>query len=344
MPNVGARPTYRLPIFDFLAVDSKIRDIGDLFPMATHTLSQHFASFFRRLNPGMSFDAVASSQYNTIKGLIEDPHGLAAILAPKCFLQGSYRQQTAIDTINDVDIVALCRLWQPGGGGGGRTFERDEIFDIIAAPLKADGRYKAKVRYGPQSMCVKVDLGILVEILPVVYKAGTDDVQKEPFRLYRPEHAAWEDGYARYHQQSLTWKNSAAKTASNFISAIKVFKHLRSRNKLEAVSFHIECLLFSLPDSLFVGSPADFIPVLLEHIANQSALTWFTQGCATPCKDRKIFTPSEWSWEKWQAFHQAIGVWSTYAKMARDSQDRNAAITVWQILLGDDYFPTQPST
>jgi hypothetical protein len=38
-------------------------------------------------------------------------------------------------------------------------------------------------------MCVKVDLGIKVEILPVVFKQGTNDWQAEPFRLYRPERA-----------------------------------------------------------------------------------------------------------------------------------------------------------
>ena len=80
--------------------------------MAVHQLSAHFVSFFLRLNPGSSFEAAASSQYNTIKGLIEDRQGYAAVLSPICFLQGSYKQQTAIYTINDVDIVVLCSLWK----------------------------------------------------------------------------------------------------------------------------------------------------------------------------------------------------------------------------------------
>jgi hypothetical protein len=142
------------------------------------------------MNPGPTFEATASSQYNTIKGLIENRQGPAAALWPICFLQGSYKQQTAIYTINDVDIVALCQLWQPGSGGGG-GYGRDQIFDLIAAPLRADGRYASKVRYGANSMCVKVDLGIKVEILPVVYKAGNNDSDKEPFRLYRPGHCQW---------------------------------------------------------------------------------------------------------------------------------------------------------
>ena len=124
--------------------------------------------------------------------LIEGGRGAAAELEPRCFLQGSYKQDTAIYTINDVDIVVLCRLWQPAesGGGSGRSWGRDAIFGAIAQPLLADGRYRDKVRYSATSMCIKVDLGIKLEILPVVYKQGRSNPDEEPFRLYRPEEPA----------------------------------------------------------------------------------------------------------------------------------------------------------
>ena len=121
-------------------------------------------------DPGSSFAATASSEYNTIKGLIEGRSGPAAVLSPTCFLQGSYRQETAIYSISDADIVALCQLWYPASGGssGGPIYCRDDIFRVIAAPLLADQRYCDKVRYGSQSICTKVDLGIKVEILPTM--------------------------------------------------------------------------------------------------------------------------------------------------------------------------------
>jgi hypothetical protein len=157
--------------------------------MAVHPLSDHFAYFFSRLNPSTTFEAQASSQYATIKALIEDPNGGARALSARCFLQGSYRQATAIHTINDIDIVVLCELWHPPsvGAGAGPGWSRDDIFNAVAAPLFADGRYRAKVKYGPRSMCIKVELGIKVEILPVVYKQGNNDPSVEPFRMYRPE-------------------------------------------------------------------------------------------------------------------------------------------------------------
>lgn len=312
--------------------------------MAKFYLSQHFAYFFSRLNPSPSFEQIASRQYTTIKELIEDRSGLAAALAPRCFLQGSYRQQTAIYTINDVDLVALCELWQPGSPGtGGEHYGRDEIFNIVAAPLLNDGRYRAKVRYGPGSMCIKVDLGIKVEILPVVYKSGNYDPQIEPFRLYRPETCQWEDGYARYHQGHLSWKNASERTGGNFIPTIKILKHLRSLISLNAVSFHIECFLYSLPDVLFLGSPADYIPAVLGYIADTPAVSWYLKGCPTPCSERNIFTVSEWPKSQWMQFHKCVELWAKGARLANQAPTETAAIEIWQLVLGSKFFPATVS-
>jgi hypothetical protein len=112
--------------------------------MPVHALGKHFDYFFGRLNPGSSNEEPAASEHQSIIRLIEDASGLAAELSPKCFLQGSYRRQTAIYTINDIDIVALCNLRPPLWKK--QRWKRDELFDTIAAPLRANPRYKDKVR------------------------------------------------------------------------------------------------------------------------------------------------------------------------------------------------------
>lgn len=312
--------------------------------MAQHALTAHFDYFFQRINPSTSFEAQASNEYNSIKGLVEDRNGLAAVLKPKCFLQGSYRQDTAIYTINDVDIVVLCDLTIGGPVApaipGSIYWTRDRIFDTIAAPLLNDGRYGNKVRYTRTSMCVKVDLGIKVEILPVIYRAENyPDASKEPFALYRPERAGWEDGYARYHQAWLSLKNGRSMVAGTFIPMIKVLKHLRSLNGLDAVSFHLECLLFNVVDQVYGGSPADFISKVLSHIASIDAGTWYSWHVNTPCGDRDIFTPTEWGAVSWFLFQKNVVRWAAAANAACNATDKRAAVLLWQSLLGTNYFP-----
>lgn len=164
--------------------------------MPIHALNKQFASLFGRLNPGASFEQRAASEHQSIIRLIEDASGLVAKLSPTCFLQGSYRRQTAIYTINDVDIVVLCHRYPSFGltmWTREQRWKRDELFDTIAAPLRANPRYRDKVCYSPTSTCIKVDLGIKVEILPVVYGSWFSDADSEPFLLYRPETGRWED-------------------------------------------------------------------------------------------------------------------------------------------------------
>jgi hypothetical protein len=308
-------------------------------PVAVHYLSEHFTRFFNRLNPSVSFEQTASSEHNAIRSLIEDPYGPASSLRPITFLQGSYRQDTAIDTINDIDIVVLCRELSIGGGEGrgGRSWFRNEIFDTIAAPLLRHWQYWEKVRYTDSSMCIKVDLAIKIEILPVVFNRGVSNLDYEPFALFRPHTSLWEDGYARYHQSYLTEKNR--RTGGNFKPMIKVIKHLRSIWRAEAVSFHLECLLYNLPDNVFFGSPADYIPSVLWAIYEKTE-NWYGQRVMTPCGERDIFVPHEWARDCWQSFFAFNELWTAKALAARDAAARGVAIAKWQQLLGDAYFPS----
>ncbi|MFL5653338.1 MAG: SMODS domain-containing nucleotidyltransferase [Ktedonobacteraceae bacterium] len=310
--------------------------------MPVHALGQHFDYFFGRLNPGFSFERQAASEHQSIIRLIEDASGPAAELSPTCFLQGSYRRQTAIYTINDIDIVALCDLRPPLWKK--QRWRRDELFETIAAALRANPHYKDKVCYGSISMCIKVDLGIKVEILPVVNGSWFSHAEDEPFLLYRPEAGRWEDGYARRHQQHLSDKNVQTRTGGNFIPAIKVLKHIRSHHGLDVVSFHLECLLYSLPDRLFRGNAVTYIAAILHAIASESAETWYHwRSIKTPCQERRLFSNTEWTWERWKAFHDWVVFFDLLAQAACRAPDKAMATRTWQLLLRKERFPTEVS-
>ena len=193
-------------------------------------------------------------------------------------------------------------------------------------------------------MCIKVDLGIKVEILPAVHRSWFSDADSEPFLLYRPKTGRWENGYARRHQQHLSEKNAQLRTGGNFIPAIKVLKHIRSYHKLDVVSFHLECLLYSLSNYLFLGSAATSIAAILHTIAGSSAETWYNwKGIKTPCGERSLFSDTEWTWERWKTFHEWIVFFDSLAQAACRAPDKAMAILTWQLLLGEDFFPTEVS-
>ena len=137
----------------------------------------------------------------------------------------------------------------------------------------------------------------------------------------------------------MSQKNQAERTGGRFIPAIKVLKHLRSQSELDAVSFHIECLLFSLPDAVFSGGPADYINAILNYLAAKSASTWYQQQVMTPCGERNIFTASEWGAGSWANFHEHIRQWVQASQAAVMASIEPKAIEAWQLLLGDDFFP-----
>ncbi len=313
--------------------------------MPVHSLSRHFTAFFGNINPGSSYVSTASSEHSNARRLLEDISGPASELEVVTFLQGSYKQDTAIHSINDIDIVALCStLSQPGSGSGtARIWLRDQIFATLQAALVEDHRYRNKIRFNSTSLCIKLDLEIKVEILPAVKKAGMADTDGEPFRIYRPEVATWTDAYARYHQGWLTDKNSRA---NNFKPMIKVMKHLRDvyQNfiKTDAVSFHIECLLYAVPDNAFDGSAADYIPRVLRVLANFPSPMARNSNIKSPCGDKILFSESEWSETAYTRFHNWVKWWADKAEQARDAYDENTAITAWQNLLGD-WFPRTAS-
>jgi len=308
--------------------------------MATYTLLDNFNTFFKCLNPSPSFEQVAAREYGAVTNCLLGWQGALHGLSPTIFLQGSYRQQTAIYTINDVDLVVLLMaLHSASHPTRIETWTRDRIFTTVAEPLLNSPVYKPKVRYNAGSMCVKLDLGIKIEILPVVKRMPDSKAEDEPFMLYRPQKRNWEVGFARRHQKLLTEKNASVRTAGNFKPMIKVLKHLRSLHNVDAVSFHIECLLYNLPDYLLVGYPADYIPAVLSHIAAMPASSWWRKGMPTPCGERDILTDAEWGWERWYRFHANVVTWAPKARAARDASDPSTAITRWKSLLGNSFFP-----
>ena len=178
----------------------------------SHQLTKNFEAFFRRLNPSPSYVTIAASAHASIAALMENREGPAGDLQIRCFLQGSYRRNTAIYTINDVDIVALCSLAHKSSAN---QETRNQIFKMIGDSIQIKQSYKDKVCYQENSICIKVLLsGIKIEILPALREKCQPHAY-EPFYMFRPDEerrtsGVWRPAYARHHQELCTEKNRSA--------------------------------------------------------------------------------------------------------------------------------------
>lgn len=314
------------------------------------------------INPSPTWRSRASSQYNKIRQVLEENVFLQAHLRPKCLTHGSYDRHTATDRISDIDIVLWCQnLLFPApqgvGSSGDNLWTRDRIFHAVEAVLANDGLYRNKlIATKPDSICIKLDLGIKMEILPVVSRADSQGYGDEPFYMWRPEELKWDLGYAQKHQEKLSEKNGAAMryvypnasfvaigTDGNFIPTIKVIKHLNARYGLGAASFHIECLLYAVPSELYWAPTGQRLQLVLQWIADLPQNVWYTKQLMAPCADRNIFalnSSQHWTLENWLAFQSACADWANRALLALSSARRQDAIARWQDLFGCDYFPT----
>lgn len=307
-----------------------------------NVLSANFGAFFKRLNPSPTYVTLASQAQARIRGLLESRGGSAADLRVRCFLQGSYGRHTAIHTINDVDIVALCG---PAWRDSANRTTRDQLFDVLSDAITADKAYRGKIRFGANSICIKVKLvGIKVEVLPALHAPG-EAFQYEPFYMFRtgegPRDEGWEPAFGRYHQNRLTKKNSA--TDGSFIPLVKVLKHVRSIDELladgDAVSFHLECLLHAIRDYVYSGNILETIERVLGAIAGFGPDEAEGSGVLTPCRDKRLFSQTEWEIVAYDRFHQCALRWHRLAREANASSNEDRAIDAWQELFGESYFP-----
>jgi len=311
-----------------------------------HHLTKNFKHFNKRINPAPTYEKIASRTHRRITHLIEDKNGPAGDLNIKCILQGSYKRDTAIYTINDVDIVALCNLSHKSTAN---QKTRNQIFNIIGKSILEDKTNKDKVKFRKRSICIKIELeSIKIDILPALKYPGKS-MDFEPFYMFKPDedeskNGVWKQGFAREHQKMITNKNKS--TEGNFVPIIKLFKHLRSINskltRYDAVSYHIECLLYSLKDSIYSGSISQHIESVLHSLSGFTPEKAQKSNIKSPCGDIKLFNHDEWNLQSFSRFYHELKEWNRIVSDANKQDDRDSAIDKWKELLGNDYFPREP--
>lgn len=218
------------------------------------------------------------------------------------FLQGSYKNDTALWDLNDVDVVAVSRALvstQFGGSTGGVGVPWTEIFARIERKLQGDVRYQGKWERGDK--CIRVNTGVKVDIVPGV-RVG--DVDTDPVAIFSFKAASERKNWPRLHYDAGVAKSGATNGA--YKQTVRLFKRWAKcwfGDRKVAPSYYIECCVHSAPDSTFTGrAPQDFFAVA-THLAG---LDYHATAVPRLTGTDDILTAQEWELSKFNEFQTTL--------------------------------------
>jgi hypothetical protein len=238
----------------------------------------------------------SSTRTTTVKSLQEKVR--AALAADEgtsfdTFLQGSYRNGTAIADINDVDIVALYDPWRAPASRA----NWDWLFNRIATILRASPLVSGSVTLSDK--CVKLNGSLHADIVPAISPRPYSSI--DPINIY--SRSAWQErpNYPRTHYQHGVAKQ--ASTDYTYKATVRLFKRwVRQYPSLNAPSFYIECAVHSVNSSAFNAYlPLSFAGVAVE-IANYSRRSVIM----SVADDKDILVPAEWDPDDFEAFQRHL--------------------------------------
>jgi hypothetical protein len=244
----------------------------------------------------------STTKVDQAKSLREDvEHALAADY--QVFLQGSYRNNTGVAALNDVDIVALSKSVHSTVGRGPAQYpvSWDEIFSRVERALSAHRRFYGRVSRGDK--CVKVDTGLALDVVPAIYRESVDS---DPIEIYSFREGSRRDNYPRVHRENGVRKNGVLRTNGAFKPTVRLFKrwaHNVLSDPSVAPSFYIECAVHHVPDAKFhTDLPVSFVRVGLYLIKNVTRL----DVVRSVAGDKDILTRSEWHPDRFEQFQREL--------------------------------------
>lgn len=241
------------------------------------------------------------------------------------FLQGSYKNDTALWDMNDVDIVAVSRgLVSTHFNGTTPTngVSWDEIFARVERKLQADARYRGK--WTREDKCIRLNTGVKIDIVPAV-RIGSIDADPVSIHSFaaRGERKNWPRG----HYEAGTAKSG--RTNGAYKQTVRLFKRWARcwfGTRKVAPSYYLECAVFAHPDAEFTGDlERDFITVgaRLAQVPYSSTLLPRLVG------EGDLLTPSEWDQPRFQEFQTTLLNALRYAVGAQGVYSEQRAREMW---------------
>jgi hypothetical protein len=288
-------------------------EVGTMSLLISNSLIDRYAA-----GPSVTRTAVVKTlQENVRKALAE-----AAGAEFDTFLQGSYRNGTAVADINDVDIVALYDPWSSPVNHS----DWERLFRKVATILESSWRVTGTVKIDDK--CVRLVGDLKADIVPAISRSPYSS--SDPIIIYSRSARQERPNYPRTHYDRGVLKQK--NTQDTYKATVRLFKRwVRQYPELDAPSFYIECAVHSVASAHFNSYlPLSFSSVALKILEyNRYSVIMSVAG------DKDILTPSEWDPDAFNNFQARLGSDVRLVLDAMQASTIAEADRLWKLAFGE---------
>lgn len=305
-------------------------------------LTKSFDEFLSEIEPSKKAVKYASKAHTRIREHLEEDEEFKEIFEGS-FLYGSYKRNTAVGDIKDVDIVLLTNF-DPDD-------EENTPQHVLRKVKEALNRYyEASDNQQYQRRSIRVDdplpdekdAKLTLDVIPAFAPYGDDEALLVPDR----ELKKWVPSHPKGHIENATTLNDENHGNGMYIPLVKMMKHwwkyqceMRQPDteRPKPKGFWVECLAGENFDQNQEDYASHFIKVL-ENIFNK-----YSEAVSVPelndpgLPEKKIMTSM--TVKEFEIFMGAVNECLALAREAYDEEDEEKSSEIWQKIFGEEFFP-----
>lgn len=245
------------------------------------------------------------------------------------FLQGSYKNDTSIRDINDVDIVAVLKFTSSGAFSGRPVTNYVSWADIFA---EVRGRLDSASFRGRTSIgdkCVHVNADWSADVVPAVTINGYD---RDPIAIYSFREQAERKNYPRVHYENGVRKQQ--RTGNAYKPTVRMFKAWAANHWANdpsiAPSFYVECVVYNATDSNFGLDDLASTFFYVGYRIESNFLPTLPRYVSSVAEDKDILVESEWKLANYSRFHAQLTRSTSLVLDARNARNQAEAVRLWR--------------
>ena len=286
-------------------------------------LISDFSKFLSSIQPGDPEVAAAKAAHEKVRAQLKDDSE-SKDAHEDTFLSGSYARHTAINEINDVDVICILDI--------DHTVTQPEV--VLAWVQSILARYYKEPRLQGRSVGAEASKGVWLDIVPAT------PVSAEDGPLWIPDRDArqWVQTHPKGQIAAATNKNKI--TNGYFVQSVKLLKSWRDRLPTESSrpkSYLIEALVHNT-----IGSPASHanaVVNILEGIERQYG-PYRNSGTVPNITDpgfASVNVTKRWAAKEFNDFMTQLKPAAATARNALAWADESASRKLWQQLFGSNF-------